>query len=110
PQGNAQRLDTWLGKILRIDVNPEFVPEGEAYAIPEDNPLIDEEGALPEIFAYGLRNPWRFSFDAETGNMFIADVGQNQIEEINLLPIGSEEAVNFGWNPLEGSSCYLEPN
>ena len=110
PLGNAQRLDTWLGKILRIDVNPEFVPEGEAYAIPEDNPLIDEEGALPEICAYGLRNPWRFSFDAETGNMFIADVGQNQIEEINLLPIGSEEAVNFGWNPVEGSSCYLEPN
>src|SRR5699024_1864093 len=72
--------------------------------------LIDEEGALPEIFAYGLRNPWRFSFDAETGNMFIADVGQNQIEEINLLPIGTDEAVNFGWTPVEGSSCYLEPN
>lgn len=110
PQGNGQRLDTWLGKILRIDVDPTIVPAGEAYAIPEDNPLVGEEGALPEIFAYGLRNPWRFSFDAETGDMLIADVGQDQIEEINLLPINPDGAVNFGWNVMEGSTCYLNPN
>lgn len=110
PLGAGQRLDTWLGKILRIDVDPNVVPEGEPYLIPEDNPLIDEEGALPEIYAYGLRNPWRFSFDAETGDMFIADVGQNEIEEINLLPNNSDEALNFGWNTMEGSSCFLEPN
>lgn len=110
PQGNGQRLDTWLGKILRIDVDPTIVPAGEAYAIPEDNPLVGEEGALPEIFAYGLRNPWRFSFDAETGDMLIADVGQDQIEEINLLPINPVGAVNFGWNVMEGSTCYLNPN
>lgn len=110
PQGNAQRLDTWLGKILRIDVDPAVVPAGEAYAIPEDNPLVGQEGALPEIYAYGLRNPWRFSFDAETGEMLIADVGQDQVEEINLLPVNPDEAVNFGWNVMEGSTCYLNPN
>lgn len=106
PHGAGQRLDTWLGKILRIDVDPNFVPDGEPYAIPEDNPLIEEEGALPEIYAYGLRNPWRFSFDAETGDMLIADVGQDEIEEINLLPAGMDEALNFGWNTMEGSSCF----
>jgi glucose/arabinose dehydrogenase len=110
PQGNAQRLDTWLGKILRIDVDPATIPAGQAYAIPEDNPLVGQEGALPEIFAYGLRNPWRFSFDAETGDMLIADVGQNQIEEINVLPVNPGTAINFGWNPMEGSTCYLNPN
>ncbi len=110
PQGNGQRLDTWLGKILRIDVDPATVPAGQAYAIPEDNPLIGQEGALPEIFAYGLRNPWRFTFDAETGDMLIADVGQNQVEEINLLPPNPGTALNFGWNPMEGSTCYLNPN
>lgn len=110
PLNAGQRLDTWLGKILRIDVNPENIPAGETYVIPEDNPLVDEEGALPEIYAYGLRNPWRFSFDPATGDMFIADVGQNEIEEINLLPADTDEALNFGWNILEGSSCYLEAN
>ena len=110
PQGNAQRVDTWLGKILRIEVDPAMVPAGQAYAIPEDNPFVSQAGALPEIFAYGLRNPWRFSFDAETGDMLIADVGQNQVEEINLLPINADVAFNFGWNPMEGSTCYLNPN
>lgn len=110
PQGNAQRLDTWLGKILRIDVDPTAIPAGETYAIPEDNPLIDQEGALPEIFAYGLRNPWRFSFDAETGDLLIADVGQDQIEEINLLPVNPDGVPNFGWNTMEGTACYLEAN
>lgn len=110
PQGNGQSLDTWLGKILRIDVNPANSPDGQTYAIPPDNPFVDDEEALPEIFAYGLRNPWRFSFDTQTGDLFIADVGQDFIEEINLLPAGTTEAINFGWNSMEGSSCFLEVN
>lgn len=110
PSGNGQGLDTWLGKLLRIDVDPAYVPDGEPYLIPEDNPLIDTEGALPEIMAFGLRNPWRFSFDAETGDLLIADVGQNWIEEINILPVNSSEALNFGWNLMEGSDCYLQGN
>jgi glucose/arabinose dehydrogenase len=107
PQGNGQRLDTWLGKILRIEVNPEFVPEGQPYGIPDDNPYVDQEGSLPEIWAHGLRNPWRFSFDRETGDLWIADVGQNQIEEINLAA-GNPPGLNYGWNPTEGTQCYLE--
>ncbi len=107
PQGNGQSLDTWLGKILRIEVDPQYVPEGQTYAIPEDNPFIDQEGALPEIWAYGLRNPWRFSFDRETGDLWIADVGQNEIEEIDIAPVG-EGGLNFGWNVTEGTQCYLE--
>lgn len=107
PQGNAQRLDTWLGKMLRIEVAPEFVPEGQTYAVPDDNPFVDEEGALPEIWAYGLRNPWRFSFDRETGDLWIADVGQDAIEEINRVD-GTEAGVNYGWVPTEGTSCYVQ--
>jgi glucose/arabinose dehydrogenase len=108
PMGNAQRLDTWLGKILRIEVDPTQVPEGEPYGIPEDNPFVNEEGALPEIWAYGLRNPWRFSFDLETGDMWIGDVGQGDIEELDLLPISLEPGQNLGWNITEGTACYLE--
>lgn len=108
PQGNAQRLDTWLGKILRIEVDPEYLVEGEPYGLPEDNPFTEEEGALPEIWAYGLRNPWRFSFDQETGDLWVADVGQNGIEEINHVPIDAELGQNFGWNITEGTTCYLE--
>lgn len=106
PEGNGQALDTWLGKILRLEVDPSIVPAGEPYAIPEDNPLIEQEGALPEIYAYGLRNPWRFSFDAETGDLLIADVGQDQVEEINLLPVNPDGALNFGWNITEGLDCF----
>jgi glucose/arabinose dehydrogenase len=106
PQGNAQRLDTWLGKMLRIEVDPQYVPEGQPYGIPEDNPFIGQEGALPEIWALGLRNPWRYSFDRETGDLWIADVGQNAIEEINLAP-GTSAGLNYGWNPMEGTQCYL---
>lgn len=108
PNGNGQNLQTWLGKILRVDVDPAVIPAGETYAIPEDNPFVANGEALPEIFALGFRNPWRFSFDAETGEMLIADVGQNTTEEINLLPANPQEAGNFGWNTMEGSSCYLE--
>lgn len=110
PEGNGQKLDTWLGKILRIDVDPTVLLEIGTYVVPEDNPFVGQEGALPEIFAYGLRNPWRFSFDAETGDLLIADVGQDWIEEINLLPINHDGALNFGWSTMEGSSCFSQQN
>lgn len=96
PHSNGQATDTLLGKILRIDVD-----EGELYAIPPDNPYVGG-GGLPEIWAYGLRNPWRFSFDRLTGDIYIGDVGQNQWEEINYLPAGSPPNANFGWNYREG--------
>jgi glucose/arabinose dehydrogenase len=96
PHGNAQSLDTLLGKILRIDVD-----HGDPYAIPADNPFITGEG-LPEIWAYGLRNPWRFSFDRLTGDLFIGDVGQAKWEEIDFLPVNSPGGTNFGWNYREG--------
>jgi glucose/arabinose dehydrogenase len=108
PNGNGQKLTTWLGKILRIDVNPANVPSGETYAVPDDNPFVGQADAMPEIWAFGLRNPWRFSFDRETGDLWIGDVGQGEIEEIDLLP-ANESALNLGWNMLEGTSCFLTP-
>lgn len=100
PQNNGQALDTLLGKILRIDV------DGDApYRIPADNPLVGVAGAAPEIWAYGLRNPWRMSFDRETGDLWIADVGQNALEEINLQPAASAGGENYGWRNREGSQC-----
>ncbi len=99
PENRAQSLDTLLGKLLRIDVS------GGAYTIPEDNPFASG-GGKPEIWAYGLRNPWRFSFDAVTGDLFIGDVGQDQVEEIDFLPGGIAGGVNFGWNYREGSQSY----
>lgn len=81
PDGNGQRLDTWLGKILRIEVDPDYT-DGAPYAVPEDNPFVSDDSAEPEIWAYGLRNPWRFSFDRETGELWIADVGQGAYEEV----------------------------
>src|SRR5690606_5939033 len=101
PWGNAQNLSTLLGKILRIDVDG-----GEPYAIPPDNPFVDHPEARPEIWALGLRNPWRFSFDRETGDLYIADVGQNEWEEINLQPAESRGGENYGWNIMEGAHCY----
>ena len=100
PLGNGQNLQTLLGKILRLDVRG-----ADAYAIPADNPFTNG-GGLPEIWAYGLRNPWRFSFDRLTGNLFIADVGQKSWEEINLLPAGSPGGANLGWNYREGAHEY----
>lgn len=100
PLGNAQSLDTLLGKLLRIDVDG-----GQPYAIPADNPFAAGGGA-PEIWAYGLRNPWRFSFDRLTGDLYIGDVGQSSREEINFLPAGSPGGVNFGWNYREGTQPY----
>ena len=100
PQGNGQNLGALLGKILRIDVDA-----GTPYGIPADNPFVSRAGARGEIWSYGLRNPWRFSFDAETGAMWIGDVGQNAWEEIDVEPAG-QGGRNYGWNRMEGSSCY----
>ena len=95
PLGNAQSLDTLLGKILRIDVD-----SAEPYAIPADNPFGDE------IWHYGLRNPWRISFDKLTGDLYIGDVGQGEWEEIDFLPAGSPGGANFGWDQREGAHDY----
>jgi glucose/arabinose dehydrogenase len=107
PQGNGQRLDTHLGKILRIDVD---VPAGRdpAYAIPPDNPFVETSDALPEIWHLGVRNPWRIRFDAPTGDLWIGDVGQGAWEEIDVAR-GGQKGLNFGWNRMEGSDCY-EPS
>ena len=100
PQNNGQQLDTLLGKILRVDV------DGLPLAIPPDNPFVGDTTARDEIWAYGLRNPWRFSFDRRTGDLFIADVGQDRREEIDLQPSGSPGGQNYGWRRMEGSICF----
>jgi glucose/arabinose dehydrogenase len=99
---NAQALDELLGKILRIDVEAGTDP----YAIPATNPFVDDEDALDEIWAYGLRNPWRFTFDRVTNHMYIGDVGQGVWEEINFQPASSTGGENYGWNIWEGNHCY----
>jgi glucose/arabinose dehydrogenase len=106
PQGNGQNLGTLLGTILRLDVSM-----GENYAVPDDNPFVNSNSARPEIWAWGLRNVWRFSFDRVTGDLYLADVGQNQWEEINFQPANSPGGENYGWNAYEGSHVYsgLEP-
>ncbi|MFO0824097.1 MAG: PQQ-dependent sugar dehydrogenase [Gemmataceae bacterium] len=92
---NAQNLGTWFGKILRIDINNKA--DGKSYAVPKDNPFLGTKDAQPEIWAYGLRNPWRMAFDRGTGKLWCADVGQNLFEEINLI----EKGGNYGWNRRE---------
>jgi glucose/arabinose dehydrogenase len=104
PLNKAQSLETLLGKILRIDVD-----EGFPYGIPVANPFIGHPEASKEIWALGLRNPWRFSFDRLTGDLFIADVGQKDIEEVNYQPADSQGGENYGWRLMEGSQCY-EPS
>jgi glucose/arabinose dehydrogenase len=100
PQGNGQNLGTLLGSILRIDVSGLSAP-GD-YKIPPDNPFVNTAGARPEIWAFGLRNPWRFSFVSETGLLWAGDVGQNTWEEIDIVTGGG----NYGWNIMEGLHCY----
>jgi glucose/arabinose dehydrogenase len=102
PEGRAQNLSDLLGSILRLDVQG-----GAPYTVPPDNPFVGHAGAQPEIWSYGLRNPWRFSFDRGTGDLYIADVGQNRIEEVDVAPSsgGSGKGVNYGWDLMEGSVC-----
>jgi len=100
PQGNGQNTAALLGKILRIDVN------GAApYTIPPTNPFVGQTGKRPEIWISGVRNPWRLSFDREAGLLYLADVGQNQWEEVNVTPAGTG-GLNFGWKLMEGAHCY----
>ena len=100
PDLNGQNENTLLGALLRIDVN-----SGDPYGIPAGNPFIGRNDARPEVWATGLRNPWRFAFDAQGGNLYIADVGQGELEEVNV--VGATRAgVNYGWNIMEGTSCY----
>ena len=100
PHGHGQDLGTLLATVLRIDINKE--EDGKAYAIPEDNPFVDTPGARGEIWAYGLRNVWRMSFDRKTGHLWGGDVGQNAYEEIDLIVKGG----NYGWNKREGKHAY----
>ena len=102
PGNRAQSLTTLLGKILRIDVDGN---SNGAYGIPSDNPFVGTSGALDEIWAYGLRNPWRFSFDRDTGDFWIADVGQNIIEEINMVS-STSAGLNYGWRCYEGDTAF----
>jgi len=101
PGNRAQDLSTLLGKILRIDVDG-----GSPYAIPPSNPFVNRAGARGEIWAFGLRNPWRYSFDRATGDLWIADVGQNAWEEIDFAPAASIGGENYGWRKMEGTHCY----
>jgi len=103
PEGNGQNIGSMLGSILRIDPTPG---EDEPYTIPGTNPFVGVEGAAEEIWAYGLRNPWKFSFDRVTGDLWIADVGQELWEEINVQPATSPGGENYGWNAMEGSHPY----
>lgn len=98
-RGNAQNLGSPLGKILRIDPARSG---SKAYAIPAGNPFVRTSGARPEIYAYGLRNPWRFSFDRANGDLTIGDVGQDQVEEIDFARRGTARGGNYGWRPWEG--------
>lgn len=102
PNYNSQKPDTYLGKMLRIDVS------GETYDIPPDNPFVDDPAFLPEIWAFGLRNPWRYTFDRETGDLYIGDVGQWLIEELDFQPASSTGGENYGWSAFEGPDVYLE--
>jgi glucose/arabinose dehydrogenase len=101
PDGNGQNATTLLGKILRIDVDK--TDGGKAYGIPADNPFVDREGVLPEIYALGFRNPWRIAFDVDGGErLFVSDAGQNLWEEVDIVTKGG----NYGWNIREGTHCF----
>jgi glucose/arabinose dehydrogenase len=101
PQNRAQNLNSLLGKILRIDVN-----SASPYAVPATNPFTSNPAARGEIWAYGMRNPWRFSFDRRTGDLWIADVGQDKYEEVDWQPAASSGGENYGWRFMEGLHCF----
>ena len=101
PDGNGQNRTTLLGSLLRIDVDA-----GAPYAVPADNPFVGQAGVRGEIWAYGLRNPWRYSFDRATGALYIGDVGQSEREEVDVQAPGSAGGQNYGWNVMEGMTCY----
>jgi len=101
PHNNGQSLNTLLGKILRLDVDT-----GSPYGVPQDNPFITTAAARPEIWSFGWRNPWRMAFDAATGDLYVADVGQNQYEEVDVELAGSGGGQNYGWRLMEASHCF----
>jgi len=101
PKSNGQNINTLLGSILRLDIDL-----GNPYLIPYDNPFYSDNETRSEIYCYGLRNPWRFSFDRETGDLYIGDVGQSSWEEIDYISYNHSAGANFGWNLMEGSYCY----
>jgi glucose/arabinose dehydrogenase len=105
PDRRALNLGEWLGKMLRIDPH---ATAGAAYTVPADNPFVGVDGARPEIWSIGLRNPWRFSFDRATGDLWISDVGQNQWEEVDVAwaADGGGKGTNFGWSAMEGNHQY----
>jgi glucose/arabinose dehydrogenase len=104
-RGNAQNLGSPLGKILRIDPR---AAGGQPFTAPPSNPFVHRAGALPEIYAYGLRNPWRFSFDRTRGDLVIGDVGQDAVEEIDFARKGTARGANFGWRPFEGTTRIFD--
>ncbi len=104
PEGHGQNRATWLGSVLRIDVDG-----GDPYAVPPDNPFAGDPSARPEIWLWGVRNPWRIAFDRSTGHLFVADVGQNEREEVTAVGPG-DAGANLGWNVTEGSRCFADPN
>jgi hypothetical protein len=101
PLGNGQNLSTALGKLLRMDVD-----HGSPFAVPSDNPFLARAGAFPAIWAYGLRNPWRFAFDRANDDLYIADVGQDAVEEVDFAPAPRRGGEDYGWNVMEGSRCF----
>jgi len=107
PLGSGQNPGTLLGNILRIDVDEST--DSREYAIPQDNPVVNNPDLAMEVWAWGLRNPWRFSFDRATGDLYIADVGQSAWEEINVQPADSPGGENYGWNAYEGNVTFMGP-
>jgi len=107
PGGRGQSLNDLLGDILRVDVS-----SGTGYTVPPDNPFVGRTDARPELWSVGLRNPWRFSFDAATGDLYIGDVGQDAWEEVDVATAaqGAGRGANFGWNVTEGRHCFANPN